>query len=104
MSIAQDELPFAFFRHPDGRWYRIWMTRTQPRTQRGHPWHVHVSYDQGGSLAPVAGPQWHEAAYGMANWDFDDLEAALVAYRRRARDRAARGYSLVEGCVPAGPS
>ena len=37
-------LPHGFFRHPDGSWYRLWITRSEPKTPRGHPWHVHANY------------------------------------------------------------
>src|SRR5437870_3869785 len=69
-------LPHAFFRHPDGSWYRLWMTHSEPKTPRGHPWHVHANYDKSGSMAPVAGVEWYEQPYGIANWDFDSEEDA----------------------------
>ncbi len=103
MNEVDTELPFVFFRHTDGRWYRLWVTHSEPRTERGMPWHVHASYDQSGSLAPVAGTSWFTQPYGMANWDFDTIEEALAAFRRRARERVQHGYTLAEGRVPAGP-
>jgi hypothetical protein len=95
--------PFAFFRHPDGRWYRLWATRTAPKTARGHPWHVHATYDQSGASAPVAGTRWYDQPYGMANWDFDTEDAARAEFRRRAAARLARGYELLEGALPDDP-
>src|SRR5436305_1395229 len=76
---------FAFFRHPDGSWYRLWLTHTDPKSPRGHPWHVHASYDKSGASAPVAGVRWYEQSYGMANWDFDTQDAALASSRLRLR-------------------
>jgi hypothetical protein len=91
---------YAHFRHADGSWYRLWITHATPKTDRGHAWHVHASYDKSGSLAPVAGTRWYEQAYGMSNWDFDDEAAALEAFRTRAAERTAHGYELREGAVP----
>jgi hypothetical protein len=94
---------FAFFRHPDGSWYRLWVTHTEPKTARGHEWHVHASYDKTGASAPVAGVRWYEQPYGMANWDFDTEADALAEYRRRAAERREHGYELLEGSVPEPP-
>ena len=46
---------FAHFSHKDGSWYRLWITHTRPKTERGHPWHLHASYDKSGTIGPVAG-------------------------------------------------
>ena len=78
------------------------MTHSDPKTPRGHEWHVHASYDKAGSTAPVAGVAWFEQPYGMANWDFDSRAEALAEFRRRAQDRIAHGYELREGSVPTG--
>src|SRR5437588_11422972 len=93
-------LPHAFFRHSDGSWYRLWVTRSEPKTPRGHPWHVHASYDKSGASAPVAGARWFDQPYGMANWDFESADGARAEFRRRAEDRLAHGYELLEGAVP----
>lgn len=93
-------LPHAHFGHPDGSWYRLWVTHSVPKTGRGHAWHVHASYDKTGTLAPVAGTRWYELPYGMANWDFDTREGALDEFRSRAVTRLERGYELREGSVP----
>ncbi|HEY1377930.1 MAG TPA: hypothetical protein VGF55_14110 [Gemmataceae bacterium] len=95
-----DEPICAFFRHPDGSWYRLWVTHTEPRTPRGHIWHVHASYDKSGTTAPVAGLKWFEQSYGMANWDFDTRAEAIDEFRRRAEDRLDHGYELREGDIP----
>ena len=94
---------FAFFRHPDGSWYRLWVTHSEPRTARGHPWHLHATYDKSGATAPVAGTRWFEQPYGTANWDFDTEATALAEFRARARERLEHGYDLLEGAVPEPP-
>ncbi len=93
---------FAFFRHPDGSWYRLWISHTAPKTERGHPWHLHASYDKSGTVAPVAGTRWFEQPYGMANWDFADEAEVVAEFRKKASERTERGYELVEGKVPEG--
>ena len=93
---------YALFKHPDGSWYRLWITHTAPKTERGHPWHLHATYDKTGTLAPVADTSWHEQPYGMANWDFDAEEDARAAFRDRAKERLAHGYELREGAIPEG--
>lgn len=92
-------LPHAFFRHPDGSWYRLWMTRSEPKTPRGHPWHVHANYDKSGSMSPVAGVEWYDQPYGIANWDFDEEADARGEFSRRAMERFRRGYELREGSL-----
>jgi hypothetical protein len=99
-----DRPVFALFRHPDGSWYRLWITQTAPKTPRGHPWHVHATYDKGGGTAPVAGTDWYAQPYGMANWDFDSREEALAAFRERAAERLGHGYEVREGAVPESPT
>lgn len=93
-------LPYAHFQHPDGSWYRLWITRTVPKTERGHAWHLHASYDKSGTLAPIAGTRWFETLYGMANWDFDAETEAVAAFRERAHERLEHGYEVREGGVP----
>ncbi len=97
--MAQDE-QYAHFRHADGSWYRLWITRSEPKTERGHPWHLHASYDKSGTIAPVAGTLWYRQPYGMSNWDFDTEDEVLEAFRRRAAERIQHGYELREGSVP----
>lgn len=92
---------YAMFRHPDGSWYRLWITHATPKTERGHAWHLHATYDKSGTLAPVAGTDWYAQPYGMANWDFDTLAEALAAFRARAAERLRHGYELREGTIPA---
>jgi len=91
---------FALFRHEDGSWYRLWITHSEPKTGRGHRWHLHASYDKTGTLAPVAGTLWHEQPYGMSNWDYDSEGDALEEFRRRAAERFEHGYTLREGAIP----
>jgi hypothetical protein len=92
--------PHALFRHPDGSWYRLWVTRTEPKTERGHPWHLHATYDKTGTVAPIAGTLWYEQPYGMSNWDFDTEGEVQAAFRERANERLEHGYELREGAIP----
>ena len=94
---------FANFTHPDGSWYRLWISHSQPKTERGHPWHLHASYDKSGTIAPVAGTRWYEQPYGMSNWDFAAEDQALAAFRSRAAERLKHGYELREGTIPRTP-
>ena len=94
------DLPFAHFRHRDGSWYRLWVTQSEPKTGRGHAWHVHASYDKTGTIAPVAGTGWYEQPYGMANWAFDSEAEAVTTFKERAAERLAHGYQLREGTLP----
>lgn len=91
---------YAHFRHPDGSWYRLWITRSTPKTERGHPWHLHASYDKSGTIAPIEGTRWYEQPYGMADWSFDTEEEARAAFRARARERLEHGYELRDGVLP----
>ena len=86
--------------HPDGSWYRLWITHTTPKTERGHPWHLHASYDKSGTIAPVAGTLWYAQDYGMANWSYDVPEDAITAFRNRSAERLEHGYELREGAIP----
>ena len=90
---------FAHFTHPDGSWYRLWITHSQPKTERGHPWHLHASYDKSGTIAPVAGTRWYEQPYGMSNWDFAEEADAIAAFRTRSSERLKHGYELREGAI-----
>ena len=94
------DLPHASFHHSDGSWYRLWMTRTAPKTVRGHVWHLHASYDKTGTIAPVAGTRWYLQAYGMSNWDYDTEDEAREAFLEKPRDRLGKGYQVHEGTVP----
>lgn len=94
---------FAMFRHPDGSWYRLWITHSQPKTERGHAWHLHASYDKTGTVAPIAGTLWYEQPYGMSDWAFDAEDEALAAFLERAQERLAHGYALREGAIPGPP-
>ena len=91
---------FAHFSHKDGSWYRLWITHTRPKTERGHPWHLHASYDKSGTIAPIAGTLWMEQPYGMANWDFDTEAEAISAFQARAQERLDHGYEVREGQIP----
>lgn len=91
---------YASFHHPDGSWYRLWITQTTPKTERGHSWHLHASYDKSGTMAPIAGTRWFEQPYGMTNWDFNSEADAMAAFCERAEERLSHGYEVREGEVP----
>jgi hypothetical protein len=76
------------------------VTHTQPRTARGHAWHVHASFDKHGGIQPVVGDGWQMGAYGMHNWDFDDEAAALAELRERYQARLDHGYKVVRAQLP----
>lgn len=92
--------PFAHFSHADGSWYRLWVTHTEPKTERGHPWHLHASYDKSGTLAPIAGTDWYDQAYGMSNWDYQSEDEVRAAFAMRADERLEHGYEVREGKLP----
>jgi hypothetical protein len=92
---------YAHFEHPDGSWYLLWITHTQPRTARGHPWHVHASFDKHGGIQPaVGGGEWNMAPYGMHNWDFDEEADALKEFDERFQTRLEHGYTVVRARLP----
>lgn len=92
---------YAYFEHPDGSWYMLWMTHTIPKTARGHPWHVHATYDKHGATRPDLNSPWHEQPYGMRNWDFDTLADAIdYFYKQRYLLRIKHGYYLKAGKIP----
>ena len=91
---------YAYFEHPNGSWYRLWITHTFPKTARGHPWHVHATYDKTGTMAPISDTRWYEQPYGIANWDFTNETDAVKAFRVHADERLAHGYALCEGTIP----
>jgi hypothetical protein len=92
---------YAYFERADGSWYMLWMTHAQPKTRRGHPWHVHATYDKHGATKPNLSSPWFEQPYGMRNWAFDTLEEAVEHfYHERYLLRLARGYKLVVGNIP----
>lgn len=94
---GDEQIPYyAAFRHPDSRWYRLWMTHTQPKTGRGHPWHVHASYDLQGTTEPSRESGWFNAPYGISNWDFNCYEDAIEEFMRRFQQRIDHGYTVQE--------
>jgi hypothetical protein len=103
MSEQTDyETPYyAHFEHPDGSWYLLWVTRTHPRSERGHPWHVHASFDKHGGLQPAIGAEgWNMGPYGMHNWDFDGEDDALKEFGDRMRARFEHGYQIMRARLP----
>jgi GH35 family endo-1,4-beta-xylanase len=100
--IRHGEPPYyAYFEHPDGSWYMVWMTETYPKTERGHRFHVHSNYDKLGVVRPNLEIKWYEQSYGMKNWDFDTFEDAVAHfYHERFLPRMEHGYRLVMGNIP----
>lgn len=96
-----EPLYYAFFEHPDGSWYMLWMTSSEPKTQRGHRWHVHASYDKYGTSSPNLDSEWHKKPYGMSNWDFESLEEATEYFHEeRFCLRLEHGYELIIANIP----
>jgi hypothetical protein len=92
---------YAYLEHPDGRWYATWMTRTEPKTERGHPWHVHADYSSEERLEFKGAEGWFTAVYGMRNWDFDTLEEAVDFFmHERLAPRLKGDYHIVQGHLP----
>lgn len=100
--VTRGDPPYhAYFEHEDGSWYMLWMTRSAPKTERGHPWHVHVTLDKHGTMKPVLASRWFEQPYGAYNWDFDTLDEAIEHFlEERYLPRIERGYRLVTGHIP----
>ena len=101
-KIAHEEPPYyAYFEHPDGSWYMLWITRTQPKTSRGHKWHVHASFDKYKTALPNLESEWHKKPYGMSNWDFDSLDNAVKYFHEdRFLLRLKHGYELMIASIP----
>lgn len=100
--VRHGEPPYyAYFEHPDGSWYMVWMTETYPKTERGHRFHVHSNYDKLGVVRPNLEIKWYEQSYGMKNWDFHTLEDAVAHfYHERFLPRMEHEYRLVMGNIP----
>lgn len=100
--IRHDDPPYyAYFERDDGSWYMLWMTHTQPKTRRGHPWHVHATYDKHGATRPNLSSRWYDQLYGTRNWNFESFDEALdYFFRCRYLLRLRRGYKLVAGNIP----
>lgn len=93
----------AYFEHSDGSWYMVWMTRTFPKTARGHPWHVHMRWSKWGGRKPRRDWPWWERLWGKANRDFHDPnEAVNEFYFNRYLPRLEHGYRLIEGHLAPG--
>ena len=98
-SITRGGPPYhALFEHEDGSWYMLWMTQSEPRTGRGHPWHIHVMFDKQGAARPVLESRWFENPYGTHNWDFDSLDETVRAFfEERYLPRLKHGYRVKSG-------
>jgi hypothetical protein len=99
--VHEDPPYYAYFEHSDGSWYMLWMTRSRPKTTRGHEWHVHASFDKHRTSMPNLESNWHEKPYGMSNWDFGSLEEAIdYFYNKRFLLRLKHGYDLIAANIP----
>ncbi|HBY93044.1 MAG TPA: hypothetical protein DEP84_03615 [Chloroflexi bacterium] len=94
---------YAYFEHTSGHWYMVWMTRTFPKTSRGHPWHVHIRWSKMGAPRPNRDWSWWERPWGRANRDFYDPNAAVIEFfYNRYLPRIMHGYRLVQGHIAPG--
>ncbi|MCB0077574.1 MAG: hypothetical protein KDD73_09105 [Anaerolineales bacterium] len=94
---------YAYLEHSDGSWYMVWMTRTYPKTSRGHPWHVHMRWSKWGARKPPRHWRWWEQLWGRTNRDFHDPnEAVNEFYFNRYQPRLDNGYRLVQGHLAPG--
>ena len=100
--ITHNKPPYyAYFEHADGSWYMLWMTHTKPKTERGHDWHVHATFEKHDATKPNLDSEWYEKPYGTSNWDFDSFEKALeYFYKERYLLRLQHGYELVIANTP----
>ena len=72
---------------------------------RGHPWHVHASFDKHGVLQPVASSGDPPLApYGMRNWDFHSQAEAIRVFGERLRARLDHGYQIARARLPETPA
>lgn len=94
---------YAYFEHPDGAWYMVWMTNTRPKTRRGHPWHVHIRWSKSGAPRPNRNWEWWTWLWGRVNRDFHDPNAAVLEFfYGRYLPRVEHGYRLVQGHIAPG--
>ena len=101
-QIIHEKPPYyAYFEHAYGNWYMLWMTHTKPKTERGHDWHVHATFEKHDATKPNLDSEWYEKPYGTSNWDFDSFEKALeYFYKERYLLRLQHGYELVIANIP----
>lgn len=98
-AIFDESIYHAYFEHPDGSWYMLWMTYDKER--RG--WGVHANYDKSGVTKPKLERDWYGQPHGDKNWRFNTMEEALDHfYRKRYIPRIKHGYRLIMGNVPDG--
>ncbi|MER3446914.1 MAG: hypothetical protein C4291_08765 [Candidatus Dadabacteria bacterium] len=93
------ELPvyYAYFEHPDGSWYMLWMIKDK------RDWSVYANYDKSGVNKPKLEREWYRQSHGDKNWRFNTMEEALDHfYRKRYIPRIKHGYRLIVGNIPDG--
>jgi hypothetical protein len=89
---------YAYFRHPDGSWYMLWMTFINGQEDC---WNVHATYDKKGLSQPKLDGEWYRQLRGDKNWRFNTKEEALDHfYKKRYLPRVKHGYILVRGNLP----
>ena len=71
----------------------LWMTRTFPKTSRGHPWHVHIRWNKWGGRKPARNWPWWERLWGKANRDF--RFGIVYDVRNAAPARTDKGFEKV---------
>lgn len=91
---------YAYFEHPDGKWYMLWITHTKPKTQRGHAWHVHRTYDPWGTSFPNLDAKWWTRPCGQSNDDFNDHFQAVAKFKEIYKERIDKGYICKSGLMP----
>ncbi|HEX3035286.1 MAG TPA: hypothetical protein VHT73_09150 [Thermodesulfobacteriota bacterium] len=98
-AVTFGEPPYyAYFRHPDGSWYMLWMTFIDGKENR---WNVHATYDKKGLTEPKLDGEWYRELHGEKNWKFNTKEDALDHfYQKRYLPRIKHGYILVRGNLP----
>jgi hypothetical protein len=94
---GEPPLYYAYFEHPDGSWYMLWITHDKGKKR----WSVHAAYDKKGITKPKLDGEWYRQPHGGRNWRFNTIEEALDHFcRKRYIPRIKHGYRLVMGNVP----
>jgi len=99
-AVTYGEPPYyAYFEHPDGSWYMLWITYL--RDDQENRWSVHATYDKRGATEPKLDGEWYKQPHGAKNWSFNTIEETLDHfYQKRYLPRIKHGYRLVIGNIP----
>ena len=76
------------------QWYYLWTTETEPKTTRGHKFHVHADYDLVGNTILVLSKNWYRKLFGIMNHDFNDRTEMIEDFLRLVDKRMDRGFQL----------